>query len=134
LAFGDSTYPYFISENKTFEKPALEAQQLFEGHDYTIRTSPKKFITETLFVGRIEMVFLVRINYFRQKFAYEGPVILLVDGHSTHVTPRVIAFCAAKRIILIRLVSHSSHISQPLNLCVFEIFKILDQKRSSRKE
>jgi hypothetical protein len=57
-AFGDSTYPYFISKNKTFEKTALEAQQLFESHDYTIRTSSKTFITETLFIDWIEMVFL----------------------------------------------------------------------------
>jgi hypothetical protein len=74
-------HPYFISKNKTFEKTALEAQQLFDGDDYTIRTSPKTFIIETLFIDWIEMVFLVRINYLRQKFAYEGPVILLVDGH-----------------------------------------------------
>jgi hypothetical protein len=40
-AFGFSTYPYFISKNKTFEKTALEAQQLFGSHDYIIRTSPK---------------------------------------------------------------------------------------------
>jgi hypothetical protein len=85
--FGYSTYPCFISKNKTFEKTALEAQQLFEGHDYTIRTSLKTFITETLLLDWIEMVFLVRINYLRQKFAYEGSAILLVDGHSTHVTP-----------------------------------------------
>jgi hypothetical protein len=86
-AFGDSRYPYFISKNNKFEKTALKAQQLFEVHDYTIRTSPKTFIAETLFTGWIEMVLLMRINYFYQKFAYEGPVILLVDGHSRHLTP-----------------------------------------------
>jgi hypothetical protein len=124
-AFGDSTYPDSISKNKTFDKTALEAQQLFEGHDYTIRTSPKTFITETLFIDWIEMVFLVRINYFRQKFAYEGPVILLVDGRSTHVTPRLIPFCGANPIILLQVVPHSSHISQSPDLCGFGIFKIL---------
>jgi hypothetical protein len=49
-AFGDSTYQYFISKNKTFEKVALEDHQLFEGHDSIIRTSPKTFITEALFI------------------------------------------------------------------------------------
>jgi hypothetical protein len=101
---------------------------MFECRDYTIRTSPKMFITETLFIDWIKMVFLMRINYFRQKFAYEGPVILLVEGHSTRVIPRVITFCATKCIILVRLVPHSYHISQSLNLCVFGIFKILYQK------
>jgi hypothetical protein len=83
------------------------------------------FITETLFIDWIEMVFLVRINHLRQKFACEGRAIFLVDGHSTNVTTRVIAFCGANRIIIIRLVPHSSHISQPLDFCVFGIFKIL---------
>jgi hypothetical protein len=74
------------------------------------------------------MVFLVRINYPRQKFACECPVIFLADGHSTHVITRVITFCGENRIILFRLGSYSSHISQALDLCVFGIFKILDKK------
>jgi hypothetical protein len=49
-AFSDSTYPYFISENKIFEKTTLEAQYLFKGHDYTIRMTSKILITETLFI------------------------------------------------------------------------------------
>jgi hypothetical protein len=105
----------------------------FEGHGYTIRTSPKTFITETSFIDWIEMVFLVRTNYFRQKFAYEGPMILLVNGHSTHVTPQVIAFSGANRIILVWLVPHISHISQPLDLCLFGIFKILYKKEKPTK-
>jgi hypothetical protein len=48
-AFEDSTGPHFISKNKAFEKTALGAQQLFEGHDYTVRMAPKTFITEILF-------------------------------------------------------------------------------------
>jgi hypothetical protein len=27
------------------------------------------------------------MNEFRQRFTYQGPVILLVDGHLAHVTP-----------------------------------------------
>jgi hypothetical protein len=96
-AFGNSTYPYYF-KNKTFEKTGLEAQQLSEGHDYTIRTSPKTFITETLFIDWIEMAFLVRINYFCQKFPYENPVILLVNGHLTHITPG--SWCFAERTAL----------------------------------
>jgi hypothetical protein len=60
-------------------------------------------------------------------------VILLVDERSTHATPGIIAFCGTNRIILVRLVPHSSHISQPLYLCVFEIFKILYQKEKQMK-
>jgi hypothetical protein len=55
------------------------------------------------------------------------------DGHSTHVTPLVIAFCGVNRIVLVRLVPHSSHISQPLDLCVFGIFKIVYKKEKQTK-
>jgi hypothetical protein len=35
-AFGDTTPPLFISQNKIFGKPALAEQQILSGHDYTI--------------------------------------------------------------------------------------------------
>jgi transposase len=90
-AFGDSTYPMFISRNKTFEKTAVAAQKLYEGRDYTIRTAPRTFITEELFIDWLENVFLPKIQSLRPRFSYDGPAVLLVDGHSTHVTPRVVA-------------------------------------------
>jgi hypothetical protein len=37
--FGDSSFPMFISKNKTFDKTLLEAQKLFERHDCTVRTA-----------------------------------------------------------------------------------------------
>jgi hypothetical protein len=91
-------------------------------------------ITETLFIDWIGMIFLVRINYLCQKCAYERPVILLVDGNSTHVTPRVIGFCGVNCIILVRLVPHSSHISRPLDSCIFGIVKILYKKEKQTKK
>jgi hypothetical protein len=93
----------------------------------------KTFITEMLFINRLETVFLVQINEFRQKCAYEGLVILLVNGRSMHMTLPVTAFCWENHIILIRLVEYMSHISQPLDLCVFGIFNILYKKEKQTK-
>jgi hypothetical protein len=55
-AFGDSIPPLFISKSKSFEKQA--DQQLFEHRNYTIRTAPKNFMTEVLFIDWSENVFL----------------------------------------------------------------------------
>jgi hypothetical protein len=132
-AFGDSTPPLFISKLKTFEEPLLATQKLYSGHDYTIRSAPRTFITEVLFIDWLETVFLPRIAELQRKLAYDGPVILLVYGHSTHVTPRVIAFCGARKILLIRLVPHSSHVAQPLDLCVFGLFKIIHRREKNSK-
>jgi hypothetical protein len=125
---GDWTSPYFIWKLKPFDRTLLTAQQLYEGHDYTIRSTPGTLITEVLFIDWLETIFVPRIAELRQKFAYDGPSILIVDGHSTHVTARVIALCGARKIILIRLVLHSSHLAQPFDLCVFGLLKIIYRK------
>jgi hypothetical protein len=49
-AFGDSTRSWFISKRKTFEETLHAAQKLYAGHDYVIRSAPKTFITEFLFI------------------------------------------------------------------------------------
>jgi hypothetical protein len=132
-AFGDSIPPLIISKNQTFEKVLLADRELYEGHDYTIRTAPKTFITEVLFIDWLKTMFLPRIEDLRAKAKYAGPVILLLDGHSTHLTDHVVGYAGSERILIIRLVPHSSHLSQPLDLCVFGLFKILYKKEAKPK-
>ena len=45
--------------------------------------------------------------------------ILIVDGHSSHVTPGFIAHCIAHAIDLMVLPAHSTHLTQPLDISVF---------------
>jgi hypothetical protein len=123
-AFRGSTCPLFISKLKTFEKALLAAQKLYEGHDYAIQPAPRTFITEVLFVDWLDTLSLPRISELRRKFYDDGPSILVVEGHSKHVTPRVIPLCGARNIIMIRPVAHSSHLAQPLDMCIFGLFKI----------
>jgi hypothetical protein len=132
-AHGDSTYPLFISKLKTFEKALLAAQKLYEGHDYALRSAPRTFITKVLFIDSLDTIFLARISELRWKFDYDGPSILIVDGHSRHVTPRMIAVCGARNVIMIRPVAHSSHLAEPLDLCVFGLFKIFYRKERRSK-
>jgi hypothetical protein len=97
----------------------LAAQKLYAGHDYTIQSALKTFIREFLFFDWFENIVLPHISELRTKFTYDGPSLLVLDGHSSHVTARVIALCAAQKVILIRLVSHLSHLSQRLDLSLF---------------
>jgi hypothetical protein len=132
-AFGDSIPPFFLSRNQTFEKGLLAQQMFFEGHDYMIRTAPKSFMTELLFIDWLKTVFIPWNDNLRQKQQYAGPIILLLDGHASHITARVLAYAGSQRILIIRLVAHSSHISQLLDLCVFGLFKILYKKEKKVK-
>jgi hypothetical protein len=73
---------------------------MHEWHHYTTRTAPKTFMTEVLFVDSLKIVFLPWIEARWQRMQYQGSVILLLDGHATHLTPQVLANAASQRIII----------------------------------
>ena len=52
------------------------------------------------------------------------PLLLLLDGHSSHYTPAVINKAAEKGIIMFCLPPHSTHLIQALNKRCFSILKI----------
>jgi hypothetical protein len=87
-----------------------------------------------LFIDWLERQFIPKNDELRRKIKYDGPIILLVDGHASHITSRVLPDAASQRIIVITLVAHSSHVSQPLDLCIFGIFKMLYQRESKTHE
>ena len=45
--------------------------------------------------------------------------MLLVDGHASHITTQAIQFCIDKKIILLCLPAHLTHILQPLDVGIF---------------
>ena len=52
------------------------------------------------------------------------PLILLLDGHSSHYCPETIKLAAEKRIILFALPPHTTHITQPLDRGCFVPLKV----------
>jgi hypothetical protein len=64
---------------------------MYDWNDYTLRTAPKTFVTEVLFGDRLKTIFLWWRETRRQRMLFQGPVRLLLEGHATHVTPRVLA-------------------------------------------
>ena len=53
----------------------------------------------------------------------EFPVVLFVDGHSSHLTLELAQFCKEKKIELIALYPNATHILQPLDVAVFHPLK-----------
>ena len=51
------------------------------------------------------------------------PRLLICDGHDSHVTPEFILHCMFHNIVLLVLPPHTSHVTQPLDLCIFGPFK-----------
>ena len=53
----------------------------------------------------------------------DGAKLLFLDGHSSHITVKVIKLARQNNIHIICLPPHSSHILQPLDVCFFKPFK-----------
>jgi hypothetical protein len=49
--------------------------------------------------------------------------LLLCDGYGSHITYEFIKFCEQNCIIIFFLIPHTSHILQPLDVAVFNVFK-----------
>jgi hypothetical protein len=49
--------------------------------------------------------------------------MLIMDGHSSHVTARVLSFCIQNAIDLLIMPPHCSHVLQPLDVSVFAPLK-----------
>lgn len=51
------------------------------------------------------------------------PVILFIDGHSSHLTLHTSKFCADNNIILVALYPNATHLIQPMDVAVFRSLK-----------
>ncbi|RAL67200.1 hypothetical protein DID88_007977 [Monilinia fructigena] len=54
-----------------------------------------------------------------KKVSGDRPRLLIMDGHSSHITGSFIAFCIEKDIDLLILPPHCSHLLQPLDIAVY---------------
>jgi hypothetical protein len=131
---GDSIPPLIMSENQTYEQHLLAEHQLYEWHDYVIRNAAKTTITEVLSVEWLKMMFLPRIENIRANANYTSLVVLIPDSHSRNMTGRMVAFAGSKRILIIRLIPHSFHLSQLLDLSAFGLFKVWYMKEPKTRK
>lgn len=51
------------------------------------------------------------------------PILLFVDGHSSHLTMSLSEFCRERNIVLISLYPNATHLLQPLDVAVFHPLK-----------
>ncbi|KAJ8934038.1 hypothetical protein NQ314_013613 [Rhamnusium bicolor] len=67
-------------------------------------------------------------NYFEKSFipalGPERPVLLIYDGHATHLSSNVVNLAKRENIVILKLPPHTSHLLQPLDLCLFKSLKV----------
>lgn len=53
----------------------------------------------------------------------EGPKLLILDGHSTHITLEIVSLAKENNTEIVCLPPHSTHVLQPLDVAVFKPLK-----------
>ncbi|KAL0833065.1 hypothetical protein ABMA28_001177 [Loxostege sticticalis] len=66
-------------------------------------------------------------NFFKKSFipalGKQRPILLIYDGHSTHVGLNIIEEANKENVTILKLPAHTSHVLQPLDLAVMKSFK-----------
>lgn len=87
--------------------------------EWSVGRSPSGWMTGQVFFGYIGNTFIPWLKSRNVKF----PVLLLIDGHRSHLTLNVCRLCEANGIILYALLPNATHIIQPLDVSVFRSLK-----------
>ena len=111
-AVGDCIPPFVIFDRKKLN-PAYTVGEVPNTH-YGL--SPKGWIDEALFQDWFTQHFLCYTPVHR-------PLLLLMDGHSSHVSPEMIRIAAEEKVILYVLPPHTTQKCQPLDKGVFSSLK-----------
>ena len=110
-AAGDALPPMHIFSGTRFKyNPMLNCVDgAYFGH------SPTGWISTQLFYGWIANHFAKRVSVC--------PVVLLIDGHSSHIDIHTSKFCRENNILLYYLPPHSPHLTQSLDVSFFKPLK-----------
>ncbi len=77
-------------------------------------------------------LFLQWFSFFLSSIPPARPVLLVMDGHGSHMSIELIELARANDVHLLCLPSHTTHILQPLDVGVFKSFKANFSKACSR--
>lgn len=105
-----SIFPYKRMQTKVLQKLPKE---------WAIGKSSNGWMTCKTFYEYITNIFYQFLLKEKVKF----PVILFLDGHTSHLCYALSTFCKEKGIILIALLPNSTHIMQPMDVTVFHPLK-----------
>lgn len=116
-ASGQVLSPFMIYPRK---RPVPEKLREGANPNTVFHVSDNGWMTNELFFERFKL-FVVMVPTVR-------PVLLVSDGHGSHITIEVIEYARSNEIHLLCLPSHTSHILQPLDVGVFKSFKAFFSK------
>ena len=119
-AFGDLMPPHFLFQNG-------EGKHLLaETKNSTCDSNTTGFQDESTFQSWLNLFILFKKEFFSQKQILDDkPVILLLDGHYSHLDRKMLYTAALSSIIIVCLPSHATMVVQPNDQTVNKHFKEL---------
>ncbi|RUS90856.1 hypothetical protein EGW08_001363 [Elysia chlorotica] len=112
-AAGHFTNPFIVYPLKS--QPSSDLTQGFPGARYNI--SENGWMTATIFYEWLRDVFIPATQKIKK------PVLLLVDGHTSHTSLETALICEQNGIILYCIPAHTSYLIEPLDQDFFRIIK-----------
>ncbi len=103
---------------------------------------PRKRITDSLKVGALagttfrcsdsgwvnSELFMDWLKLFTEMIPPARPVLLILDGHASHISVQVIEYARKNQINMLCLPAHTTHLLQPLDVGVFKSLKAFYSK------
>ena len=105
--------PLVILKGK--EQQAIWYQEPDLPQEWQIATSPNGWTTDSIGLHWLKEVF----EPYSRVHSVGAKRLLILDGHSSHLTASFDAFCKDNAIICLCMPPHSSHLLQPLDVGVF---------------
>ncbi|GBN09300.1 hypothetical protein AVEN_89322-1, partial [Araneus ventricosus] len=87
--------------------------------NWAIGKSENGWMTQETFYEYITNIF----DTYLRKEGIQTPVILFMDGHSSHLSLHLSTFCMAHGIELVALLPNATHLLQPMDVAVFHDLK-----------
>jgi hypothetical protein len=120
-ADGFRTKPFAIVDCVTAEK---EVQCYgYDASNTTLTSQTNALVTTALFELCETSIFFPTVKQRRTYLAYDGRVVLLMDGLGFHHTDRFLAECETRQIDVLFLIPHACGQIQPLYLFTFVLMK-----------
>ena len=137
VADGSYLKPLIITKRKTIETSLI--QKGLNPNNVMLAYSENGYMTEKIFNEWIEKVFIPYIQNQRKLLNnFEGKGVVICDGFAAHLSKFFFDECEKNNIQIFLLPSHSSHITQPLDLGVFAQHKnntkIKTKKQNKKNE
>lgn len=115
-ATGNSVPPFFIFKGKRYN-PDLMKGATPGAHAVM---SDSGWSNADIFQEYLKTQFIPNV---RGGCADDQKILLICDGHTSHVSKSVIEWANSKNVILFILPAHTSHLLQPLDVSIFSPFK-----------